>query len=114
MTNNKYKSFKDWMLDQYSHNELADIANHGCMSGFSGLIYYSETTTLYNEYKDDIWEMVAQDVEDFGYKSDIGFIDSFTGAQNVTGADQFENLLVWYAAEKIAWQQTDGEYKDED
>jgi len=32
------KMFKDWMMRQYTHNELADICNHGCQNGFHGLI----------------------------------------------------------------------------
>ena len=107
--NQNYNSFKDWMTNHFSNKELADIANFGCASGFHGLIYYSETTTLYQQYKDDIWELVTDATELYGYKSSMEFLASLHGSL-IDDADQFENLLVWFAAEQIAWQITDAVY----
>lgn len=95
------KTFKEWMTEQFSREELIDMVNHGVSNGFSGLIYYSETTALYHKYKDEIWDMLYDDAESYG-ETILGFIAQFSGAKNVGGVDQFENLLVWYAAEKIA------------
>lgn len=107
------KTFEEWMTEEFSHNELADMVNHGVSGGFSGLIYYSETTELYQKYKEDIWDMLYDDAESYG-ETILGFIAQFLGAKNVGGADQFENLLVWYAAEKVAYELTKGRYCDED
>jgi len=89
------------MAEQFSCDELTDMVNHGVSSGFSGLIYYSETTALYQQYKDEIWDMLYSEAESYG-DTILGLIAQFSGAKNVGGADQFENLLVWFAAEKTA------------
>ena len=101
------------MQDQFTHNELADICNHGAQCGFGGLIYYSETTELYNQYSDDIWDMLEEDRECSGMKTCLELIASFNGAKDVGSDEQYKNLLVWYAAERIAVEMTQGEYLDE-
>ncbi len=100
-------TFKDWMLKQFDRTELQDISKYGCISGFSGLIYYSETTKLYQQYKSEIWSMLADDTESFGCDNIMELIASFQGSKDVGNGDQFENLLVWYAAEKIALELSD-------
>jgi hypothetical protein len=107
-------AFKEWIKKEYGWNTLADITNHGCISGFSGLTYYSETTALYRKYKDDIWEMLNEDTESFGYKNVSELISTFNGADCADNNDRFENLLVWYAVEKVAFEVTDGEYRDDE
>jgi len=107
------KTFKEWMTEGFSHNELADMVNHGVSGGFGGLIYYSETTQLYQQYKEEIWDMLYLDAESFG-ETILQMIANFSGAKNVGSSDQLENLLVWYAAEKIAYDLTEGEYREED
>ena len=99
-------TFENWMLDQFDNDTLSDLARHGAQNGFSGLIYYSETTALYRKYKDDIWEMLYDDAESHGVTI-LEMISGFGEAKNVANADQLENLLVWYAAEKVAWQTTE-------
>ncbi len=97
-------TFRSWMFEQFDLSTLRDMTTYGCINGFSGLIYYSETTQLYQEYKDDIWRMLAEDSELFGYNNILDLIATFTGKESVNNCDQFENLLVWYAAERIAHQ----------
>jgi hypothetical protein len=99
-------TFENWMLDQFDNDTLSDLARYGAQNGFSGLIYYSETTTLYRKYKDDIWEMLYDDAESHGVTI-LEMISNFGGAKNVANAGQLENLLVWYAAERVAWQTTE-------
>jgi len=96
------KTFKKWMLNNFEKSELSDMVKHGVASGFSGLIYYSETTALYRRYQEQIWEMLYEDADNQGVNI-LQLIGSFNGAAEVGGHEQFENLLVWYAAEKIAW-----------
>lgn len=103
-------TFEQWLRNQYIHDELADIANHGAQSGFTGLIYYDETSDLYDHYSDEIWQMIEKDREDFGMKTCLELITSFNGAKDVANDAQFKNLLVWYAAERIAFKLTEGEY----
>jgi hypothetical protein len=114
MTINHFSAFKEWMLTQFEHNEFADLCNHGAQNGFSGLTYYSETTVLYNQYHDDIWNMLEEDREAFGMDTCSELIASFHGAKDVGSEEQHKNLLIWYAAERIAFEITQGEYLDED
>jgi len=114
MTNNSCETFCGWMKHQFTHNELADLCNYGAQGGFHGLIYYSETTALYDQYHDDIWEMLEEDRESFGMQTCPELIASFNGAKEVGSDMQLKNLLVWYAAERIANNITQGEYLCED
>ena len=111
---NSFSTFKGWMLNQFTHNELADLCNYGAQGGFPGLIYYSETTALYDQYRDDIWEMLEEDRDQCGYQSCSELIASFNGAKNVGSDEQYKNLLVWYTAERIAFDITQGEYLSDD
>lgn len=109
----EFKTFKEWMLHQFEHNELADLCNHGAQGGFSGLIYYHETTALYNQYHEDIWEMLYDDAESLGIHC-LELVATFGGARDVHSDAQYKNLLIWYAAEKIADEVTQGEYQSDD
>jgi hypothetical protein len=108
-----FSTFKDWLLQEYTHNELADLCNQGAKNGFHGLIYYSETTALYNRYHEEIWDYLNMDRDDLGFSSCCELIASFTAASSVGSDTQFKNMLVWYSAEKIAFDITQGEYIDE-
>ena len=96
-------TFKDWLLENLKE-ELKDIANHGCEGGFTGLIYYHETSLLYDTYQKEIWEMLCEDAESFGDGNVLSFITSLNGSKNVSDEMTFKNLLVWYAAERLAHQ----------
>ena len=104
------RTFKQWMnanLKDY----YKDIAGHGCSAGFPGLTYYTDTAKLYGKFKDDIFSMLDEDAEDQGVTIPE-LIASFNGA-DVWDCGTFENLLVWYAAERIAYSATE-EDEDED
>ena len=105
----EFKTFKEWMLNQFTHNELADLCRCGAQGGFSGLIYYHETTALYERYHRDIWHMLNQDAEDYGFRSPHELIATFRGMEDVYSDEQYKNLLVWYAAERIAREVTENE-----
>jgi len=81
---------------------LRDIARHGADSGWPGLTWYADTAKLYEEYADEIWEALYEDADSFGSDSVLALIAGFGGAKNVGSAVQFENLLVWYMAERVA------------
>jgi hypothetical protein len=95
------KTFKEWLVKNLKE-ELQDIASDGCESGFPGLTYYSETSSLYDRYQKDIWKMLSADATNMGDANVLGFIASLNGAKNVSDDETFKNLLVWYAAEKLA------------
>jgi hypothetical protein len=103
----KIKTFKDWMLKQFNRMQMRDMVNNGANCGFAGLTYYCETTKLYQRFHHDIWQMLEEDAESSGMNI-AEFIGHFNCAKNISCHMTFVNLLVWYAAEKvahdIAWQ----------
>ena len=44
-------------------SEVRDISNHGIDAGFSGFLYYHETTSFFNEFEFEIEERL----DDMGY-----------------------------------------------
>lgn len=89
------KTFYQWMKDRYEYEELKDIANYGCVNGFSGLIYYSETVALYEQFKDELHEKLGSWIEEIGETPK--FITDHLGWY-----DGFANALVWFVAEQYA------------
>lgn len=94
------KTFKEWLIETYEPEELKDIAEHGCASyAPCGMIYYSETSALYDKFCDDLHEIVAE------YAASVGempryILDSFDSATS------FKNAMVWLATELIAYDLT--------
>lgn len=89
------KSFTQYMADTYSVEELADIAAHGCEGGVSGMIYYNETTDLYNEYSDDLHAIVGE------WKEETGMLP-MSITDNLDNGKMFRNAMVWVAAQLVA------------
>lgn len=110
MSNGNFLTFHDWIENQFDHDELLDLATNGAQGGFNGLIYYHETTALYDKYHNDIWDMLEHDREETGLQTCLDLIASFNGGKNVASDDQYKNLLVWYAAERIAFELTRDDY----
>ncbi len=108
----EYLTFKEWMLNQFDRDELSDICTHGANAGWPGLIYYSDTNNLYEKYSEDIWEMLYEDYQSHGSASCLELINSFSSVKDVNSDDQFKNLLVWYAAERIAFEITECDETD--
>jgi hypothetical protein len=99
-------TFKQWMQDNYSHNEMADIANHGCTGGVGGMIYYTETWALFLKFSASLHETLNE------YKDATGEWPKYVTDE--LGDDvRFANALVWFAAEWIAHEITQGEYLPE-
>ena len=97
------QTFKQWLESEYDHNQLADIANHGCVNGVPGMIYYRETYALYQEFSASLHETLA------AYKNETGEWPKYVTDE--LGDDvRFANALVWFAAEWLAQELTQGEY----
>ena len=93
-------TLKDWFNGNLS-DSAEDIAKHGCVGGFPGITYYSETVEKYNDYHEEIWERLYEDGLAHG-QNILELIASFNGSKNVESDDQFKNLLVWYYIEQLA------------
>ncbi len=112
MSNNQFPTFREWMINRFAYEELADISHHGVDGGWDGLTYYNDTADLYNRYHDEFWEMLFDDCKANGFNSIFELIASFYGA-DVTSDKEFKNLLVWYSAEKVATELTETESMDD-
>jgi hypothetical protein len=99
-------AFKQWMQDNYSHNELADIANHGCTGGVGGMIYYSDTERIYKHFAHELHDIVAE------YKYWAGELPSHI-IIDLDNYPAFMNSMVWLGAEWAAHELTGGEYVEE-
>lgn len=97
-------TFKAHMIRTYSHNELADMANHGASTV---LIWTQDLVSLYNEHSAALHEIIAE------YKDATGELPQYV-LDNIDDSDQFQSALVYFAAEWVASELTQGEYKEED
>lgn len=95
--------FREYIKSNYAEN-LPDIAQHGCSGGVSGMIYYSETVKLFDEYRDDIFEILGEMADEMG-QTIPELIAGFNGAADVGNFQQFANLCVWASVEEIARQE---------
>jgi hypothetical protein len=88
-------TFKEF-ITSYDIEELQAIAEHGCASAApGGMIYYSETTDLYNQHCNELHEVIGEWVDE------IGFIPEYI-AENIGDASTFKNGIVWAVAEYYA------------
>lgn len=87
-------TLEQWVTKKYTKQEMKEIAEHGCASGCAhGLIYYKETTEIFDRYEDEILERL----------SDMEFNISIED-----GIAQAKNLAVWVAVEWITQVHTEG------
>jgi hypothetical protein len=93
-----------------------DIINHGISGGFSGFIYYSETSEFVFKNIKEIRELAKQQADDFG----MGMLEMIKGFNCLNGdysedeigeclwgdgdCSQILNALAWYAAEETCHQ----------
>ena len=95
--------FKQWLLDTYTHNELVNMARHGCSGGVGRMIYFRETSDLYAKFAESIHDAVRE------YKIATGEFPQFI-LQDFDNFESFSNTMVWFAAEWFAHEITQGEY----
>ena len=95
---NAYDNISDYILQNFAKEDIRTLANNGASGGVSGLVYYSETSKLYDMFKVEIWAMIEDDI----FPSDttpLQYIANLNGGENVLDDMTLKNLLVWYAFE---------------
>lgn len=94
------KDFRTWFKANLS-DSAEDIARHGADAGYSHITYTSDTVKIFDKFGAEIWEMAVEDAEEMGENA-CAMIAGFKRADMISGLDQFKNLMVWYACEKVA------------
>jgi hypothetical protein len=110
------ETIKNWVLKEVKDGSinLEEVVKHGCVNGcVSSLIYYEDTVKFHDKFEDEIWEMLYNEYEEFGFKSILEYIASFNGSKNVGSLEQFKNLLAWYSVENVARQILDEQEQKE-
>lgn len=93
-------TFKKWMSEQYDTDTMQEIATHGCISGIAhGLIYYTETTAIYDQYAEEIHRVYGDYVAEIG--ESVAYV-----VKNMGEVSMFKNALVWFVAELYAQELT--------
>jgi hypothetical protein len=98
-------TFTAYMKSTYSHNELADMANHGANTGHGKLIWTSDLVNLYLEHKYALHEIIAEYNDAVG---ESGFPEYIN--KDVDDFDQFASAMVYFCVEWVASELTQGEY----
>jgi hypothetical protein len=88
-------TFKQWLKDTYEPVEIEDIQRHGCEGGVSGMIYYTETSALYDKYAEEMHEVIGEMIDQIGFMPE--YISRYIGS-----VEQFKNAIVWVVAEWYA------------
>ncbi len=73
----------------YRERWIDDLENQGCVSGMvAGLTSYSDTTTFFDEYEDEILDLAKE----YEFTADIMEL----------GMTGFKNIIAWFAFETLA------------
>jgi hypothetical protein len=97
------KTFRAWFKNNLM-DYAKDIANHGADAGYPYITYNTEAARLFDKFGDEIWNMATEDAEAMGNKSVMEFIAGFRRKDMAEDLLTFKVLMVWYAAEKVAYE----------
>ena len=114
------KDIQEWFLmpsikeclAEYEKQELgliSDIAKHGCAGGVSGLIYYSETSSFYDQHEGEIWQVLKDTADAAGIKNGLQL---YNICKDPSSLELLKNDLVWFAVEVCA-QELDASAREE-
>jgi hypothetical protein len=98
------KTFKQWLLRNFDKKDLSDIATNGARMGFTRMSYYQDTSHLYHKFEKEIWDILVNEMKMSDCDNVFDFISqTFNNrSKEVETPNQFEAMLVWYVAERIA------------
>lgn len=94
-------TFKEWFTENLG-DYAEDIANHGADGGFPHITYNNEAAAIYEQFEDEIYEMLRDDADAFGHANVDAFTATFRRADMLDDPLTRKVLLVWYACERIA------------
>jgi len=89
------KTIKKYILENWDKDEISDIARD-ITGGHSGLIYYRETSKLYDKFENELHDIMAYTQEQIGEDGLPDYV-----VKNSQGLDQFKNSVVWFCFEVL-------------
>ena len=99
-------TIKEWLTEGEKEERflISDIAKHGCAGGVSGLIYYSETSSFYDQHEGEIWQVLKDTADAAGIKNGLQL---YNICKDPSSLELLKNDLVWFAVEVAAQQLED-------
>lgn len=102
-----YKRVCNYVISEWSNyddktNIFKDVLHYGCQSGMVGfLIYYSDTVRFYKQYRDEIDNLLYEEMEGCGFDSPTDLFGSKWDKEDPLGRDCYnQNLLAWFGFEE--------------
>ncbi len=91
-----------WQSYSDKKNIFTDVLYHGCQSGIVGfLIWYTDTTRFYRQYKSEIDTLLYETMESIGiYAPTQLFGDKWDKEDPLANEDYNQNLLAWFGFEE--------------
>lgn len=81
--------------------QVIEAGQHGADTGWPGFTYTSDAAEFTQRWCCDIWDMLSEDADEFGYDSVLSFVGSFVRADMADTPDGLDNLLAWYVLESV-------------
>lgn len=95
------KDFRSWFKANLSAS-ARDICNHGADAGYPCITYTADTVKIFDRFGAEIWQMACDEADDQGINVCTMIAGFGRNDMTMGGLDQFKNLMVWYACEKLA------------
>ena len=90
--------------EEYTLEELGDIATHGCASGVSGFTYTIEILRAYDKYEDEILSALDEYADDLGEGSALRMImNTIENRKMEPTMDNIKEMAVWTYVEMVAF-----------
>lgn len=110
---NKLKEYVlDYYIDDYDNYSdedsfmrgMEDLQKYGCVSGMiHSLIYYDDTNKFYDDYKEEINELLSNLIDGTGLSINELFGDKFDNEDPLILEYSNKNLLAWFGFEETAY-----------
>lgn len=101
------KDVIDFVLNEWDEyddkkNIVLDVLNNGCQSGFVGhLVYYNQTTTYYEEHKEEINELLYDIMNSCGIYVPSKLFGHKWDEEDPLALHQYnQNTLAWFGFEE--------------
>ena len=92
----------EWGNYDDKKNIFTDVLYYGCQSGMVGfLIYYSDTVRFYKRYRQEIDDLLYEEMDGTGLFSPTELFGDKWDKEDPLGRDDYnQNLLAWFGFEE--------------